>query len=213
MIDKLTKMKPFKKAKADKGMFEEVLRKPKGKVKYPKYSKDIPYGLPYPDYKSYGAYPVSPTYAPYKKYKSYTAYKKYPTYLNYPKYPTYTKYPGYPTYPTYPKYSEYPTYTTYPKYPGYPTYTTYPTYPTYPITKTPPPTIIKFPKRGVWGKKEKLKKPKAFHKYMPSLIAGMKRITTKEMPMPKIITGLGIRPVRRLIWIRKNTKNQYGYGL
>jgi len=34
-------------------------------------------------------------------------------------------------------------------------------------------------------------------KYQPSLVAGFKKITTKEMPMPKYLTGVGIRPILR----------------
>ena len=47
-------------------------------------------------------------------------------------------------------------------------------------------------------RKEKKKKIKGFKfKYQPSLVAGMERITTKEMPLPIYLTGVGVRPVKR----------------
>jgi len=61
----------------------------------------------------------------------------------------------------------------------------------------PPPPGIKWPRGKFSPKPYKKKKFKPYHKYQPSLIAGFKKITTKEMPMPKYLTGVGIRPVIR----------------
>ncbi len=84
-----------------------------------------------------------------------------------------------------------------------PTKPLYP-YPSYPIHKEPEPPIIplkpklpllKWPRGMFYPKAKKIKKVKPFHKYMPSLVAGFKKITAPKIP--KIITGLGIRPVVR----------------
>ncbi len=60
----------------------------------------------------------------------------------------------------------------------------------------PPPPLFKWPRGKIYPKARKKKKVKPFHKYMPSLIAGFKKITAPKIP--KRITGLGIRPVVRL---------------
>jgi len=65
----------------------------------------------------------------------------------------------------------------------------------------PPPTFPKYYPKTIKqtpfykGKKKKLKEFK--FKYSPSLVAGLKKITTKEMKIPKHLTGVGIRPVKR----------------
>ena len=60
----------------------------------------------------------------------------------------------------------------------------------------PPPPLFKWPRAKLLPKTRKKKKFKPFHKYQPSLVAGFKKITAPKIP--KIITGLGIRPVVRL---------------
>ena len=77
-----------------------------------------------------------------------------------------------------------------------------PNYPKYKEDKwtTPKPLLLpkfKWPRGKFSPKAYKKKKFKPYHKYQPSLLAGFKKITTKEMPMPKYLTGVGIRPVIR----------------
>ena len=60
----------------------------------------------------------------------------------------------------------------------------------------PPPFSFKFPRGKLYPKAKKLKKFKRSYQYQPSLIAGFEKITAPKIP--KMITGLGIRPVVRL---------------
>jgi hypothetical protein len=188
LIDKIARRKGFK--GTDKRMIAEVLEKP-FRVPKPKY----------PKYDSYIAYPVIPpaSYASYKKqeYTPYTPYKGYPKYTpytSYPKYSPYTKYTPYTPYTPYKTYTPYTPYKTYTPYTPYKTYTPYTPYTPY---KTPPTVKIRLPKldKGVWRKNLISKEYKRKHKYQPSLVAGMERITAKKMP--DIITGIGVRPVIR----------------
>jgi len=178
LVDNIMSRKEFK--GYGRKMVIEVLRKP--------------YRLPKSGYPKYPTYPFFPfAYPAYDTYKQ--PYSKYPTYPKYPSYPKYTPYsPKYPTYPKYPSYHKYSPYRLKdPEYLKYPSYHKY-----YPVDTPGPPTIIfKYPEEySVWGSKKISKTFKPKHKYQPSLVAGLEKITAYKIP--KRLTGLEVRPIVRL---------------
>jgi len=78
-----------------------------------------------------------------------------------------------------------------------PPYIPQPKKPEPPLPLIPLPFIFPKIKYGVPKKKKKKKKKfKPTYKYTPSLFAVSKKITTKQIPMPKYLTGVGIRPIK-----------------
>ena len=83
-----------------------------------------------------------------------------------------------------------------------PTKPLFPTYPRYKepeIPKVPPIRfpVFRLPTYGLSPRRtSKSKKYKRKFQYQPSLVAGFEKITTKQMKIPKILTGVGIRPVK-----------------